>query len=450
MSDVVYWIWLSMSLNPASLAFRELLEQVGDAKAIYECEAEALNLAPSLTAQEKEKLAKRDLRQAEEVATYCLQNSIHMIPHSSKEYPTVLRSIKDPPVMLFLKGKIPDWNLKLCIGMVGTRAMTQYGAECTLEIAYDLARIGCITVSGMALGIDGMCAGATLHAGGVTVAVLGSGIDVVYPHEHEFLYQCILQNGGAIVTEFLPETPPHADNFPIRNRIISGISKALIVVEGEAGSGSMITARRATEQGRAVFAVPSHIGRLNGEAPLLLLKHKMAAPITCADDIYDSFKQEYMPHLNAFKLLEPHPEHDASRIVFKYRLGCGKPKLRLSPSAEKELERREKKRQSLLGAALSLVKGVAGVERPDPQKEEEQLQEQSRKEISEKEQRLLRKMNEDEQKIYKQMPYGEEVEPDAILLVDKSPDDIMSIMTEMELKGFLATTCGGKYTKLLE
>ncbi len=447
MSDVIYWIWLAMTLDYAPRSLKTLLEKFKCARAVYEADADLYEGITGLSAREKEHLAIKDLSAAEEIATYCLQSGIHVIPYTSEEYPNMLRDIADPPAVLYLRGTMPMWNTKLCIGVIGTRAMTYYGAECTLDIAYDLARMGCITVSGMALGVDGMCAASTMQAGGSTVAVLGSGVDVIYPPEHYFLSECILKNGGAIISEFAPHERPEKIHFPIRNRIISGLSKAVIVVEGEAGSGSLITARRAAAQGRTVFAIPGHIGRVNSEGTLLLLKHKKAVPLTCADDIYDAYRDEYLPHLNAFNLLQSR-DADVEHVMFKYRISCAKSKKKMSPSVEREIEEANKPK-GLIKTAFDKLKNWTK-EPKDPEDIEKKLEERSQKEISEKEFALMRKMSDDEQKIYKQMPYGEEVQPDAIVLGDMTPDDIIGILTEMELEGFVASTSGGKYTKLLE
>lgn len=448
MSDVIYWIWLALALDYAPRALKPLLEKLGNAKGIYEASSDLYAGIEGLSAKEKEHLAIKDLSGAEKIATFCMQNNVRVIKYSDEEYPVLLREIADPPAVLYLEGTLPDWNRRLCIGVIGSRAMTFYGAESTFDIAYDLARMGCITVSGMAFGVDGMCAASTLEAKGTTVAVLGSGIDVIYPSAHLHLHECILKNGGAVITEFTPGERPDGFHFPIRNRIISGLSRAVIVVEGEAGSGSLITARRAASQGRAVFAIPSHIARSNSEGPLLLLKHKKADILTCADDIYDAYREEYLPYLNAFKLLEER-RTDAEAVIERYRVCCGKPKKKMSPSVERELEEKKQEKKSVVSKISNAIRNWTR-ETPDPLKEQEKLEKRSQKEILEKELEFMRKMDEIEQKIYKQMPYGAEVEPDAVILGDMTPEEISGIMTEMELKGYIFTTLGGKYTKLLE
>ena len=209
-----------------------------------------------------------------------------------------------------------------------------------------------------------------------------------------------------MISEFAPQERPEKHHFPIRNRIISGLSRAVIVVEGEAGSGSMITARLASAQGRLVFAVPGHIGNENSEGPLLLLKHKKAATLTCADDVYDSLRNDYLPYMNAFKLLEER-DSNLEKIMQKYHVVCGKPKKKTPPSMQndaekiKELETHRKNTPTYKKNASpkQLIKKI-GAFLTEERKEasEEELHEQAVKEIREKEFLMMKRMNEIEMK----------------------------------------------------
>ena len=410
-----------------------------------------------LTNSERSRLALKDLTAAEKIAEYCMQNGIRVIPYSDEDYPYALRTIEDPPIVLYLRGSLPDWNVRPCIGVIGTRSMSYYGGESTFDIAYDLARMGCITVSGMALGVDGVCAGATLQAKGTTVAVLGSGLDVIYPPEHSYLYECILANGGAVISEFHPHERPEGFHFPIRNRIISGLSRAVIVVEGEAGSGSLITARRAAAQGRMLFAVPGQIGSANSEGPLLLLKHRKASPLTCADDIYDSLRDDYLPYINAFKLLETR-ESTLEKVMQKYQIVCAKPKVKKldEAKAKEDVEQLENHRKNgpnykKRGKAFGFLRKIGSALADDMPKEDDNAhREKTEKAIREKELAFMKDMSEIEQKIYKQMPYGEEVSAEAIVLSDMDTAEILSVLSEMELSGFVSSTRGGVFKKNIE
>ena len=173
------------------------------------------------------------------------------------DYPELLRSIYDPPLVLFVRGALP-WELP-CAGVVGSRKHSTYGRQAVEAIIPPLVAGGVVVVSGLARGIDTQAHRITLRHGGTTVAVLGSGIDHIYPHENRTLAETIVAEGGAVISEYPPGTPPQKHFFPARNRIISGLCKAVIIIEGDRKSGSLITAEHAMEQGRDVLAVPGSI-----------------------------------------------------------------------------------------------------------------------------------------------------------------------------------------------
>ncbi|MCQ2386201.1 MAG: DNA-processing protein DprA, partial [Clostridia bacterium] len=270
---------------------------------------------------DKKKILDKNTDAAKKIEDDCRAKGIRILTVEDTSYPSLLLQTVSPPLVLYYKGTVPDWNRRPCFAVVGTRAMSDYGAASAADICFDLGRMDCITVSGMALGIDGMAAAATLEAGGTTVAVLGSGLDVIYPAAHTFLYETILKNGGIVLSEYPPGSRPERYHFPVRNRIISGIARGIIMVEGNANSGALITAEIGLREGRAVFAVPGKIGEKNQEGALLLLKSGASA-ITCADDIYDRFKDEYVGKLNGFSLLTPRKIFFKS-IMAKYRITGG-------------------------------------------------------------------------------------------------------------------------------
>lgn len=202
-------------------------------------------------------------------------------------YPALLKEITDAPFVLYVKGRRGNMpvNLARTVGIVGARKVSPYGAEVTQKIAYDLAKAGCTIVSGMAYGVDAIAHRSALDAGGSTIAVLGCGVDVIAPSGNAALYDEIAGSGrGAIVSEMPLGFRPDKGLFPARNRIISGLSRGVVVTEGAEHSGSLITARCAAEQGREVFAVPGAVTNPNSVAPLRLLKNG-AAVVTSADDI---------------------------------------------------------------------------------------------------------------------------------------------------------------------
>jgi DNA processing protein len=187
------------------------------------------------------------------------------------DYPELLRHLPDPPLALFYRGNVALLK-KPAVAMVGSRRASAYGLNAARHLAAQLAMAGVAVVSGLARGIDGAAHAAALDAGGDTIAVLGTGIDVVYPRSHRKLFRA-MEERGLILTEFAPETPPLPANFPIRNRIISGLAMATVIVEATGRSGSLITARTAAEQGRNVCAVPGTIFAPGAEGTNRLIQY---------------------------------------------------------------------------------------------------------------------------------------------------------------------------------
>lgn len=217
-----------------------------------------------------------------------------------EDYPALLREISDAPPLLFYRGRLEP-SPRLPVAMVGSRLCTQYGREVAHLFAHDLTAAGCTIISGMADGIDGCAARGALsceESPYPTVAVLGSGIDVIYPSCHRDLYEEIAER-GAVITEFLPGTRPMRENFPIRNRIMSGMARGLIVVEAGDRSGTSITAGYALDQGREVFAVPGRLTDLQSIGTNRMIQRGEAKPIFCVADVLQEFEQ--MDDYDAFQ-----------------------------------------------------------------------------------------------------------------------------------------------------
>lgn len=218
-------------------------------------------------------------------------------------YPYALSQIHDPPPVLFCLGKA-EWE-RPAIGIVGTRHPSPYGEQVARELAFGLARAGVCVLSGLALGIDAAAHRGALEAGGATVAVMGSGVDTVYPRSHTALYRHIVEK-GAVVSEQPMGAQPDRGSFPRRNRIISGLARGVVVVEAAARSGALITARCAAEQGREVFAVPGEIFRASSAGCHALLKDG-AKLVECVDDILDE--------LNPWRVETPAPSPAPSGLA---------------------------------------------------------------------------------------------------------------------------------------
>ena len=199
------------------------------------------------------------------------------------DYPLGLAAIEDAPDVLFIRGQLPAPHAP-AIAIVGARRSTRYGMAQARRIARELAEKGVTIISGLARGIDSAAHLGALDAGGKTIGVLGCGLSVSYPPENKELAQRIVENGGAIVTEFTPAAPPLAHHFPVRNRIISGLSDGVLLIEAQEKSGTHSTINHALNQGREVFALPGNVDAPGSELPLKLLKEG-AALCTCGEDI---------------------------------------------------------------------------------------------------------------------------------------------------------------------
>lgn len=258
MKDVDYWVWLSSLAGLGPVKARRLLEKYGHPQVLYDLPESKLKEQGLLTQKNMDELLSREKREGlSKIKDLMLKNNIKVITLFDKSYPEKLKHIYDPPVAIYYRGSFA--LSEFSVAVVGSRRTTNYGFITAKKLSYELALRGVQIVSGMARGIDSIAHEGCLDAGGRTVAVLGCGPDYIYPPENARLYESIIKSGGLILSEYPPGTPPLQYNFPARNRIISGISSGVLIVEAAQRSGSLITASYALEQGREVFAVPGNI-----------------------------------------------------------------------------------------------------------------------------------------------------------------------------------------------
>jgi DNA processing protein len=201
-------------------------------------------------------------------------------------YPTLLKEIPTPPLLLFHRGKLPTPQ-DTCVAIVGTRLPTPYGKTIAYEFAAALSRTGVLVVSGLAIGIDTVAHTAAVETHGRTIAVLGCGLDIPYPSQNRLLMEHIVETGGAVLSEFPLGVPPQKFHFPLRNRIIAGLCRATLVVEGKMTSGALITAREALDQNREVFAIPGDITRAEAQGPNSLVRAGAHVALTAEDLLAD-------------------------------------------------------------------------------------------------------------------------------------------------------------------
>lgn len=257
MNGAVPWIRLQSALG-AGAALSEIIEYFGSAKALFDAGETEWRMSPVLVPRQIEKLCESTEAQANEVLATCKMNGWQVVPYDNPHYPERLRSIFNPPAVLYVDGELPDIDNSIVIGIVGTRRASDYAVKAADVMSRGIAERGAIVASGGALGVDTAAHNGAMLAGGKTIAVLGCGLGTKYLMENKPLRDAVVKN-GALITEFQPFTPASKYTFPIRNRIISGISLGVLVVEASVKSGSLITANYALEQGRDVFALPCSI-----------------------------------------------------------------------------------------------------------------------------------------------------------------------------------------------
>ena len=276
------WIALRLVRGVGNVTYRQLLERFASPREILRASPAMLTEA-GISARIAREIAAFDQWQAVEAELEHLAGlNARLVTQTESEYPERLRQIHDPPPFLYIRGRFTSQD-DLAIALVGARTASTYGRKMARELAHELAGCGVCVVSGLARGIDSEAHQAALEAGGRTIAVLGSGLDVMYPREHIALAERIAES-GAVVSEFSFGSQPEAGNFPYRNRVISGISLGTVVVEATEKSGSLITAQCALDQNREVFAVPGPVTASRSRGPHRLIKDG-AKLVESIDDI---------------------------------------------------------------------------------------------------------------------------------------------------------------------
>lgn len=307
--DVKYWVGLNTVSGIGPVRFKRLLEHFQDAGSAWQASQSELQAA-GLDSRSIEALlaTRRSLSLDSEVARLA-QEGATVLTWEDEGYPSRLRQIHSSPPLLYVRGEIlpeDEW----AVAVVGTRAATRYGRQMVEEIAGDLARSGITVVSGLARGIDSLAHRAALRAGGRTIAVLGSGIDIIYPHEHRDLADKIIER-GALITEYPLGTKPEAGNFPPRNRIISGLSLGTLVVEAGKRSGALITADYALEQGREVFALPGSVNSRKSEGTNRLIQEGAAKLVMSVEDILEELNLTMVERHQEVRAAVPADEREA-------------------------------------------------------------------------------------------------------------------------------------------
>ncbi|MBD5134062.1 MAG: DNA-protecting protein DprA [Clostridiales bacterium] len=321
MSNLKHWIWLTQRKGLAGQSAIRVLEYFGTPELVHAADEEAYRLVGGLPDAAIRSLMNKSLDLADEILGDCDRLGIRLLTLQDATYPERLKAIHQPPMVLYWKGRQFAFDEELAIAMVGTRRATPYGVQAASKLSAELTRQGALIVTGMAEGIDASAVRGALKVGGPVVSVLGGGIDRVYPWYHKDLYADVAAV-GALISEYPPGTEPKGANFPIRNRIISGLSMGVIAVESGRSGGTLLTVGHALDQDREVFAVPGPIDAPESEGTNRLIQEGAAKLILGADDVLCEFSERFPSKLRPVRELSPEARAqrlEGAAIVPEYR-----------------------------------------------------------------------------------------------------------------------------------
>ena len=288
---LIYWVWLSNCLDAGSAHLKPLLDKYGTPKAIYKTSISELQASYLVSSNELKRFNNKALDRAQSIIEECEQTKIEIVPFDGENYPPLLKEIPNPPACLYFKGKFKEFSKAPNVCIVGSRKATDYGIKSAWSLAARLAGGGIIVLSGGALGIDAASHEGALAVGGKTVAVVPCGLNYGYLKTNEFLRGLITDN-GCLVSELPPSTPLYRNAFQLRNRLLSGMTLGVVVVEASEKSGALITARHALEQGRDVFVVTGRPNDPNHSGSNALLRDG-AKPVFSALDIFNDYEDKF-------------------------------------------------------------------------------------------------------------------------------------------------------------
>ncbi len=482
----VYWIWLAEAMGQGSLAAADLITRFKAADKIFDGAVDEMEpdeeFSEERIAKIKSKIANRSLARAKEIIERCEKLGITIITYGSELYPKFLKAINNFPLVLYSRGKLPDCDKNMLVAVVGTRSMTDYGRKIAYSLGTGLAYGGAVVVSGMALGADSMALIGAMEAGGKTITVLGCGVDVIYPKDHTEIYYKLMNN-GAVISEYPPGTPPIGSHFPVRNRIMSGLSDATVVVEADETSGAMITANLAIDQGRKLFAVPGKVGESGAEGPNLLIRDG-AIPCVCPEDILAEFEFIYHKRISVdaahAKMRNLDFESLSLNAMERMRIGTSsggknyygkgtyggrirdnaaakaafadsKPTSKDTPvKTVTKAAPAETKAKDDKSAAQKTKRGLfGGKKQSTPQKIKENIVKTEEKMIP-AHKIELDMLEVGEIKVYNKMKPNVPTLPDSLVDKDTSISDIMSALTMLEMAGAVESGGGGYFMRVSE
>ena len=307
MASLKYWLWLTSRTGLGARNAQRLVEYFGSPEAVYFAGRREYDQVPELSAWMKESLGRKSLDESDRILGDCDRLGIRVMTCQDAGYPERLRNIYDPPLVLYCKGKEIAFDEEVAIAMVGTRTCTPYGVRVAGKLAMDLARSGAVLVSGIAEGIDAASIRGALKGGGRVVSVLGGGIDRRYPASSAPLYDDVAA-AGALISEYPPGTETNGKHFPVRNRIISGLSLGVVVVESAVKGGALLTAEHALDQDRDIFAVPGPVDAPTSGGTNRLIRLGTAKLTEKAWDILEEYVDRYPGKLGNVRPLDREAE----------------------------------------------------------------------------------------------------------------------------------------------
>ncbi len=416
MSQIRYWIWLTTIPDLSVRAQLRLLDAFDSPKEVFLADQEALDQVEGLTQRERQQLKRRDLRRADRVLEDCRQERIHILTMQDAAYPMRLRAIAVPPPVLYYKGELLAFDNLPTVAVVGARKASGYGLATAKRMGYQLGLCGGAVVSGAAKGIDSLALEGALSAGAPVAAVLGNGLDIVYPSEAGRLYRDVEEH-GCLISEFIPGTRPLPGNFPRRNRIMSGLSLGVLVVEAAKKSGSLITAEYALEQGRDVYAVPGNVG-LDCCAGSNQLIQDGAGLAATGWDVLQAYQVQFPDRL-------------------RRREGGGR--LTLSPQDAKYIHRPEETEENPSNSG-----GNSHIMAQDPPKTEKRIDNEPKRNYIDLQQ-VIQTLTQDELDLVNILKNGQMHVDDIILQSGLPAARVLSSLTLLEVKGYVTQQPGKRF-----
>ena len=404
---IVHWIWLATRPNITDWVKVELLHSYQDPENVYFAEAESYKQVEGLTPEGLESLKDKDLGPAEKILADCQKERLQILTYQDAGYPSRLKNISDPPLVFYYKGRLPDFDGSPLIGVVGTRHASPYGMTTAKKLGYQIAKCGGIVVSGMAYGIDGMAMKGALTAGTSVVGILGCGAEMIYPRSNRALFADV-EKYGCILSEFPPGTPPVKWNFPKRNRIISGMSCGVLVVEAPEKSGALITARCAADQGRDVFVVPGNI-----DVPTFVGSNRLlrdgAIAVSSGWDILSEYEMQFPDKIRK----DTAPSHQS----------VSEEELQKASETEKPLPKVAQKPR------------ILGKKHPPKEIEDKKVIDKAESSLYSDVNDILPKLSETEQQIVTALKNGERLVDDVIAQTGLPAGKVLATLTLLEVKG---------------